>query len=152
MFRIKQLILMFFLVFVSVSHAQIPSIIDCSTVLMVPSATTLSIDTTHDITIDSLWSNQNDFEIMFIVEVSDSASVNKVHIDLGTEINTLNLLNTSYDFSSNTGDTDLIYEPYSNFINIKLGEFSVDSLLHYSVKLENGQGEFSSPFIGTINH
>lgn len=89
---------------------------------------------------------------MFIVEVSDSAFVNKVHIDLGTEVSTSTLLDASYDSGSNTGGNQLIYEPYSNFINIKVGEFTIDSVLHYSVKLENAQGELSGSYTGTINH
>lgn len=152
MFKIKQLTLFFFLSLIGALNAQTASVIDCSTVLIVPQNTTLSIDTTADVTIDSLWSNQSDFEIMFIVEVSDSALVNKVHVDLGSNVNSSTLLNTSYNSSSNTSGDQLVYEPYSNFINIRVGEFTIDSLLHYSIKLENPQGEFSSIFTGTINH
>lgn len=62
MFKIKHLIQLFALMFIGFSNAQTASVVDCSTVLIVPQNTTLSIDTTQDTTIDSLWSNQSDLK------------------------------------------------------------------------------------------
>lgn len=153
MFKIKHLISLIFLLCIGVVNAQSLSVVDCSTVLIVPANTTLSIDTAVDITMDSLWNTQSDFEIMFIVETSDSASVNKVHIDLGNTEGDSSLLSTSYDSSNNiSGDDNLIYEAYSDFINIKIGEFTINNTLHYRIQLEDAQGVLSSPHLGTITH
>lgn len=153
MLKIKHLFSLIFLFCIGAIQAQSLSVVDCSTVLIVPENTTLSIDTTMDITLDSLWNSQTDFGIMFIVETSDSALVNKVHIDLGYTVGDSTLLNTSYDSSDNiSGSTSLIYDAYSDFINIKVGEFTVDSVLHYNVRLEDASGNLTSPYSGTINH
>lgn len=153
MFNSKQLIALFSILFMGLTQAQTVSVVDCSTVLIVPENSTLAIDTTVDITMDSLWNTQSNFEIMLIVEVSDSASVNKVHIDLGPTANDSTLLHASYNSSNNTaGSTHLIYEPYSDFINIKVGEFTIDNVLHYRIRLEDADGNFSVPHLGTIAH
>ena len=153
MFKIKHLLSLFFLLCIGAVYAQSLSVVECSTVLIVPENTTLAVDTSVDITMDSLWNTQSDFEIMSIVETSDSALVNKVHIDLGLTSGDSSLLSTSYDSGSNTsGDDNLIYEAYSNFINIKSGEFTINNVLHYSIRLEDGQGVLSSPYMGTITH
>lgn len=153
MFKIKHLLPVVFLLCIGFVNAQSLSVVNTSTVLIIPSSTTIEIDTAVDITIDSLMSNQTDFEIMFIVEASDSALVNKVHIDLGYSANDSTLLNTSYGSSNNTsGDDDLIYETYSDFINVKVGEFTIDSTLHYNIRLEDNQGILSAPYLGTISH
>lgn len=153
MLKIKYLIALFSFLFIGISQAQTLSVVDCSTVLIVPENSPIAIDTTADITMDSLWNAQSNFEIMFIVESSDSALVNKVHIDLGYTSGDSTLLNSSYDSSNNTaGSNNLIYETYNDFINVKVGEFTIDSVLHYSIKLEDTNGTLSSPFLGTIQH
>lgn len=153
MYRIKHLLSLIFLFCIGVINGQNLSVVGCSSVLIVPENTTLAVDTSVDITIDSLWNSQSDFEIMFIVESSDSALVKKVHVDLGYTIGDSTLLNSSYDSSNNlSGSTSLIYEPYSDFINVKVGEFTIDSVLHYKIRLEETDGTLSSPYLGTINH
>ena len=153
MFKIKHLLPIVFLLCIGFVNAQSLSVVNTSTVLIVPENTTLAVDTAVDITVDSLMSSQTDFEIMFIVEASDSTLVNKVHIDLGYLANDSTLLNASYDSSNNTsGDDNLIYETYSDFINVKIGEFTIDSTLHYNVRLEDNQGILSAPYLGTISH
>lgn len=148
--KIKYFISLFFLLVLNSVKAQSLSVVDCSTVLIVPETTTLAVDTSLDITMDSLWNTQSNFNIMFIVQVSDSAQVNKVHIDLGPTAGTSTLLDGEFDALDNTDPNQLIYEPYNNYINIKSGEFTIDSLLHYSIILEDHNGGLSSPYSGTI--
>lgn len=153
MFKRTHLIILFSILFMGLTQAQTVSVIDCSTVLIVPENSTLALDTTVDITMDSLWNTQSNFEIMLIVEVSDSALVNKVHIDLGPSANDSTVLHASYNSSNNTaGSTNLIYEAYSDFINIKVGEFNLDNVLHYRIRLEDANGNLSVPHLGTIAH
>lgn len=150
MFKIKHLLSLVFLLCIGAVHAQNLSIVDCSTVLIFPEDSTSVVDTLVDITSDDMFSDESDFGIMFILEVTDSSLVDQVNITMGNSIGDSNLLSGSYDINSNVSLTDLIYEPYSNFINIKVGEHTIDSVLHYSINLEDINGNQSSSFSGTI--
>ena len=128
------------------------SVVDCSTVLILADTDDPieNVDSTADLlSMDSVWLDQNSFEVMLIIQVSDSSAVNKIHIEVGSSVNTNNVLNQYYNEDSNTGST-LIFEPYDNYINIVLGEITIDSLLHFKVRAEGYQGQFSLPFVGTI--
>lgn len=149
--KITSFLPVFFLLFVGLSKAQSLVILDCSPVLLISNNNQLALeDSTMSLTTDSLLNDIDEFGIMLIVQSSDSASVNKVHIDLGNSVGDSTLLSTSFDHSSNTDIYNLTYETYEDYINVKLGEYTIDSLIHFTVKLEDHLGNFSSPFNGTI--
>lgn len=151
MFKIKPLVTLFTLLCIGYTNAQSLTVVDCSTVLITPENSALTIDTTVDITVDSLWNSQSNFEIMFIVKSSDASMVNKVHINIGNMVNDSTLLSTSFDASSNiSGSSQLIYEAYNDYVNVRVGEFTIDHILHYSIKLEDDNGLLSTPYQGTI--
>lgn len=143
--------LSFILFYGIMANAQSLSITDCSNVLILQEDSTLLNSASNDLTMDSVWSNQNNFEIMFIVEVEDSTLVNKVHIELDHLQGGSSLLSSEFDFgSNNANDITPTYYPYSNFININIGEYQIDSLLHYRVRLEDLNGNLSDYYSGII--
>ena len=135
------------------TQAQNLSIVDCSAVLILPQQDIESgiteIDSTLDTTMDSVWINQNDFDVMFILELSDTLDLDKVHINLGHTVGDSNLLNSNYSTLSNTAD-DLIFNHYNKYVNIKIGEFTVDSILFYEMRLENNSGQILSTYSDTL--
>ena len=145
---------LFFILFCGIiANAQSLSITDCSNVLILQEDSTLLTSTGNDLTMDSVWSNQDNFEIMFIVEVEDSTLVHKVHIDLDHLQGGSSLLSSEFDFSSNNTDDNIpIYYPYNNFININIGEYQIDSLLHYRIRLEDLNGNLSDYYSGIIQN
>ncbi|MGB0870177.1 MAG: hypothetical protein ACPGSD_11330 [Flavobacteriales bacterium] len=144
----------FLFVSLSLFAQNTTSIVDCSTVLILPQEdidnSITEIDTTLDITMDSIWTDQNNFNIMFVLELSDTLDINGVHIKLGNTSGDSNLLNSFYNSTNNIDLEDLIYDKYSNFLNIQSGEFTVDSLLFYEIKIEDLSGNILSTFSDTI--
>ncbi len=146
----KYLICVICLFCIGLVKAQNLSIIDCATVLVISEDSTSVVDTLVDITMDDLMTDVSEFEIIFIVEVEDSSLVDQVHINIGKSIGDSNVLSQSYSVNSNISTINLVYDTYANFINIKVGEYTVDSLLHYSIELEDSLGHHTIPFSGNI--
>jgi len=147
--------ILFFLLNTSL-FSQTLSIIDCSSILILPEGDEdaivddlIEIDTNLDITMDSMWTSQSDFDVMLIIELSDTTEFNKVHIQLGNNLGDSTLLNSSYDNNSNLTEED-VYEAYDQFVNVRIGEFEIDSFLFYNIKLEDFNGDIISTFSDTL--
>lgn len=148
--KITSLLPLFFIIFMGFSKAQDSTVVDCSHVLLfTEESQTLLSDTI--LSIDSLMADIDDYGIMLTVEITGSTTIDKVHVNLGTSVGDDSLLSSVYDENSNIIGESLIYEPYANNINIKLGEFSLESDLYYSITTEDSQGNLSAVYNGSIS-